>query len=169
VKKIIKEGLKLAILLLIVTNVISYFRTKDINAKDNLEIILNATTINGKSVKDIIKKDKPLIINFWGTWCPICAQEVSTLSKLAKRGDFTLITVASKSGSGQDIKSYMQKKGVNFIVINDSNGDIANKFKISVFPTTLFYSSNRKSIIKDSGYTTYAGFLARVKGVNITK
>jgi thiol-disulfide isomerase/thioredoxin len=126
-------------------------------------MLLKEKTINGLSVKEILKSKKPLVINFWGTWCPVCNQEVSTLSKLAKRDDIILLTIAVNSGANSDIKQYMQKKGINFLVINDNNSKLAKAFNISVFPTTVFLSSDRKNIIKDSGYTTQAGFLARIK------
>ena len=126
-------------------------------------MLLEEKTVNGLNVKDILKSKKPLVINFWGTWCPVCNQEVSILSKLANRDDIILLTVAVNSGANSDIKEYMQEKDIDFLVINDNNSKLAKSFNISVFPTTIFLSSDRKNIIKDSGYTTLAGFLARVK------
>ena len=82
---------------------------------------------------------------------------------MAKRDDLVLITVAVNSQDSKNIREYMQKKGVKFIVINDFNGKIANAFNIGVYPTTIFYNTSRDNTIKDSGYTTKAGFLARVK------
>ena len=146
----------------VVSNIIGYFRSSSVKA-NNIEILKNYKTISGKSVKALLESNKVVVVNFWGTWCPICAQEVSTLSKLAKRDDIVLLTVAVNSGSSDKIREYMQKKGVNFLVLNDSSGELGKKFNISVFPTTLFFSKDLKASVSDSGYTTYAGFLARVK------
>ena len=161
-KKYLKEGLITIFLIFIVSSVIGYYRSSIVKA-NNLNILKNYTTIDGVKVDKILNQKKPLILNFWGTWCPVCNQEVSTLSSLAKRDDLILITVAVNSGSNQEIKEYMQKKGIKFIVINDNAGKIAKKFNINIFPTTIFFNSKRDNIIKDSGYTTKAGFLARVK------
>ena len=161
-KKYLKEGLITIFLIFIVSTIIGYYRSSNVKA-NNLNILKNYTTIDGVKVDKILNQNKPLILNFWGTWCPVCNQEVSTLSSLAKRDDFILITVAVNSGSKQDIKEFMQKKGIKFLVINDKDGKLANRFNISVFPTTIFFNSKRDNIIKDSGYTTKAGFLARVK------
>jgi len=163
IKKYLKEALIAIVLIFIVTNVIGYYRGSSVKTDGNYYILKNATTIDGKKVSEIIDAKKPLVVNFWGTWCPVCAQEVSTLSTLAKRDDLVLITVAVNSQSAQNIRAYMQKKGVKFIVINDEDGKIAKAFNIGVFPTTVFYSVDRAKTIKDSGYTTQAGFLARVK------
>jgi len=116
-----------------------------------------------ESVKELLSQKKPLILNFWGTWCPVCKQEVSTLSNLAKREDIILLSVAVNSGSNEKISEYLKQKKIKFLVINDYYGKLAKAFNISVYPTTIFFSKNRKNIIKDSGYTTKAGFLGRVK------
>jgi len=159
-KKYLKEALIAAVLIFIVTNVVGYYRSSSVNVDGTYKLLRDAKTIDGRKVSDIIDAKKPLVVNFWGTWCPVCAQEVSTLSNLAKRDDLVLITVAVNS---QNIKDYMKKKGVKFIVIDDKDAKIAKAFNISVYPTTVFYNISREKTIKDSGYTTKAGFLARVK------
>jgi len=162
-KKYIKETLIAIVLIFIVSNVIGYFRSVNVKAKDNYTLLLNKKTINGTSVKELLSQKKPLILNFWGTWCPVCKQEVSTLSNLAKREDIILLSVAVNSGSNEKISEYLKQKKIKFLVINDYYGKLAKAFNISVYPTTIFFSKNRKNIIKDSGYTTKAGFLGRVK------
>ncbi len=166
IKKYLKEALITIVLIFIVTNVVGYYRGSSVKTDGNYNLLKNAITINGKKVSKFIDAKKPLVVNFWGTWCPVCAQEVSTLSTLAKRDDLVLITVAVNSQDNKNIKNYMQKKGIKFIVINDYNGKIAKSFNITVYPTTVFYNINRDKTIKDSGYTTEAGFLARVKIVS---
>ena len=151
----------MGLILIVASSIIGYYRSSSVNT--DLKLIENLKTIDNRAIKDILAQKKPLILNFWGTWCPVCNQEVSTLSQLAKRGDITLLTIASSSGSNSDIQSYMQKKGISFLVINDQSGSLAQAFGVSVFPTTLFYNKERTKIIKDSGYTTYPGFLARIK------
>ena len=162
-KKYIKEIVIFIVVIFLATNIIGYFRSQNVKTNTILESLKSYKSIENQDISTLLEAKKPLIINFWGTWCPVCNQEVSTLSNLAKRDDITLLTIAVNSGSNQDIKNYMQKKDINFIVINDKDGKLANLANISVYPTTIFFSSNRKSIIKDSGYTTKAGFLARIK------
>jgi len=162
-KKYIKELISTILLAFIVINLISLYKSKDIRAKEPLALLKDKKSINGTKIKELIEQKKPLVINFWGTWCPVCNQEIYNIDKIAKDKDIVLITIAVNSGLDSDIKSYMQKKGVDFLVINDNKGEIAKAFNISTYPTTIFYSPNRKKIVKDSGYLSYGGYLIRKK------
>jgi thiol-disulfide isomerase/thioredoxin len=162
-KKFIKELLVTLLLILIITSAIGYFKSKSVN-ESALNILLNKKTIYNEKVSNLIN-NKVLIVHFWGTWCPVCNQEIYNISNLSKNSDFIIITIAYNSGSNKDIKEFMSKKGVNFYVVNDKDGQITKAFKINTFPTTIFYSKDRKKVIKDSGYLSKIGFLARVKGV----
>jgi len=162
-KKYVKEIATLLITIFIITNLVSIYKSKDVDAKSSLKLLESRVDINGIEIEPLIKQRKPLVINFWGTWCPVCNQEVSNIDKIAKDGDIILITVAVNSGSDKEIKEFMEKKGVNFIVVNDNSGEIAKAFNISTYPTTIFYSPDRERVIKDSGYLTYGGYLIRKK------
>jgi thiol-disulfide isomerase/thioredoxin len=162
-KKFIKEALVLFLTLFIVSNAISLYRANSIDATSNYQKLLDQVSIDGQKISTIIKPNKPLIINFWGSWCPVCKQEISTIEKISKDSDVILVTIAVNSGDNQILKDFLKSKKINFLVINDKDGKIAKSFNISVFPTTIFYSPNKKKIIKDSGYLSYGGYLARKK------
>jgi len=162
-KKYLKEAIILALMVFIVTNVVSYYKSSSVNAKDSYKLLNSYSSIDGKSIKDLLQSNKVLVVNFWGTWCPVCNQEISNIAKIAKDSEVVLVTIAVNSGTNEEIKSYLQSKGVDFLVVNDTNGKLAKAFNISTYPTTIFYSPNRAKIIKDSGYLSWGGYLARKK------
>jgi thioredoxin-related protein len=57
----------------------------------------------------------------------------------------------------------MKERGLTFKVLNDVNGEWANKFKVEMFPTTFIYNANGELKFTEVGYTTTAGLLARLK------
>ncbi len=167
-KKYIKEAIILSFLAIISTNLISWYRSKNIKS-NNLEFLKNYKSIKNEDIKKLIELKKILILNFWGTWCPVCNQEIFTINKISKDKDIILVTIAVNSGSNKEIKKFLKEKGVNFLVINDKNGNIASKFNIEVYPTTIFYNIKRDKSIKDSGYLSYIGYLARKKLIEESK
>ena len=89
-KKMFKIGFLVGVLLIIGIGVYGYF---------NMQSVMNDITIkpielsqldleNAKAEKVNLKTGKPIIINFWATWCVPCVQEFPEFDELnAKYGD----------------------------------------------------------------------------------
>ena len=154
-KPFFKEILKLFVILAIVLNVVSYFKSSNIN-KNKFDI-KSFTLIDGSSYK--IQNDKPLIIHFWATWCPICKIEAANIESLSK--DFQVITIAVQSGSNIEVQKYIKEHNLQFKVVNDTNGYFANIFNIKAYPTTLFYDKNFNNQFNEIGYTSTFGLYVR--------
>jgi len=156
VKKYIKEILKFVILLAIILNVVSYFKSQDLNKEKLNEtnfILLDGTTYN-------ISKDKPVLVHFWATWCPTCKIEAPNIEKISK--DYEVITIATQSGSKEEIQKYLDEHELSFKVVNDIDGYYSNKFKIKAFPTTFIYDKDKNLTFSEVGYTSTLGLYARM-------
>lgn len=148
VKNFIKELLKYSIIIIVVLNLVSYYKSKDLN-KDKLSY-KNFELINGS--KYTISKDKPLLIYFWASWCPICKFQSPNIEELSK--DYQVITIVNQSGSKDEIERYLLKNSLSFKVVNDQFNTLSKNFNIEVFPTTLIYDKNGKLKFSDVGYTS---------------
>ena len=162
IKKYFKEFVVLLIGFIFASALIGYIRSANIKEKQ-LGALNSLYTIKNNSVKGLLQQKKPLVLVFWGSWCPVCKEELQTLHTLAKKDNLLLLTIAVESGTDSDIKSFLQKHQVDFPVINDKDGTISKLFNIKIYPSVIYYSQDRKKTLKDSGYTTYLGFLARIK------
>jgi thiol-disulfide isomerase/thioredoxin len=148
IKKYLKEISIFFILIFIMSNAISLYRSTDLN-KIPLELS-KVSLIENKHYT--IDKTKPIMIHFWATWCPICKTEASNIQTISK--NFQVISIATQSGNDDKIKSYQKENGVDFMVINDIDGSLSKKFNISVFPTTIIYDKNQKVAFSDVGYSS---------------
>lgn len=157
-KSIIKEIVIGAVVLLVLSNLISYLRKPDIGDESFPKIV--AQSIESKAIDTADYRDKPLLIHFWATWCPVCKIEIANIQRVADK--YQVITIAVESGSVTKIAEFLKEKGVNFDVIDDENGTFPHSFNVEVFPTTLIYGSSGKLIFSEVGYTTTAGLLARM-------
>jgi len=158
-KRIIREVVVFAVIIFIVSNVLNYFRAPKLDSDLLPEI--KATLIDGSTFDTASLRGKPLLINFWGTWCPVCAQEASNIEALSKK--YTVLTIAVNSRGDDHIKTWMKEKGVHYPVLNDASGRWAAQFKVSIYPTIFIYDSQGKLKFTETGYSTTAGLLARMK------
>jgi len=156
-----KELLIGAVLILIVSNIISYVRKPDL-ASNNLPT-LNVTLLDGSNYTQ--KKAKPLVLHFWATWCPTCKLEASNIEHISS--DYEVLSIAVNSGSDAEIKRYMKDNELTFRVVNDFDGRWAKRFKVEAFPTTFIYDAKGVLLFTEVGYTTTAGLLARLKMIEL--
>lgn len=155
-KKYIKEIVSFVIILTILANIISYYKSTDLN-KDTLDF--TSVKLLDDTLYDIAKQ-KPILIHFWATWCPICDVEASNIQKISN--NFEVITIAVDSTSTKEIKNYLEKHNLSFKVINDLDKQYAKKFNISVFPTTFIYDKHQNLIFSEVGYTSTIGLYLRM-------
>ena len=147
-KKYTKEIMLFSILLFVMSNAISLYRSTNLN---KVELTLfDITLTEGKSYT--IDTKKPIMIHFWATWCPICKVEASNINKISE--NFQVLSIATQSGSDEEIKRYQKENGVNFMVINDQGGSLAKSYGVTVFPTTIIYDTNQNVAFSDVGYTS---------------
>jgi thiol-disulfide isomerase/thioredoxin len=138
-------------------NAMSYYRSLDLN-KDRLNIE-SFTLLNNTEYS--INQNKPLLIHFWATWCPVCKFEAPNIEKISK--DYEVITIAVQSGSKEEIEKYLLEHKLSFKVVNDKDGTYSRMFNIKVFPTTLIYDKDKNAKFAEVGYTTTAGLYSRMK------
>jgi len=157
-KVIIKEIIIFILMVFIISLVINYLRKPEIDS--NSLSYLQGKTIEGKNLNEF-KKELPLVLHFWGTWCPICKQEAPNIQTISE--NYNVLTVAVDSGNDKRLKDWLKSRNLSFSVYNDTTGSLAKKFKIKVFPTTIIFGRSGKIKFIESGYTSTLGLISRIK------
>jgi peroxiredoxin len=123
--------------------------------------------VSGNQVSISNYNGHPVIIFFWATWCPHCANEMSPMQSVYKEyKDKGLAVLAVDVGeSAAQARSYRNSHSLTFMVLNDSNQAVARQYHITAFPTNFFvYSSGRISSIV-VGEFSYASLNSEVKSL----
>jgi thiol-disulfide isomerase/thioredoxin len=147
IKHYTKEILLFIVFMTLVTNALSLYRSSELNKQP-------------LSIDYEFKKNKPVLVHFWATWCPTCKVEASNIQSISKNHE--VLTIAVRSGSNKDIKQYMDENGFDFKYINDFDGFFAENFNISAYPTTFIYDKDKNLIFSEVGYTSTLGLYIRM-------
>lgn len=156
-RKFLREALILLVAMLVVAIALNLYNTR--NLAKGLAPVLKAQTIDGMPV-DTSRIERPTMIHFWATWCPICALEQGSIDSLAD--DYDVITVAMQSGDADAIRAFMQEEGLDYPVIADDAGVLAQQWSVRGVPTSFILAPGGEIRFTEVGFTTGAGLRARL-------
>ncbi len=104
--------------------------------------------INGSKFELYKNTDKPVVINFWATWCPICKEQLSHFEQLEDEyPNVEFLMIVDSSNNEDDINeviNFLYDNNLNFDnVLIDDNIEIAKKYAIPGYPTTIFIDEDK--------------------------
>ncbi|MBA3813601.1 MAG: TlpA family protein disulfide reductase [Alphaproteobacteria bacterium] len=104
-------------------------------------------------------KGKPLVVNFWATWCSVCVKKMGTLNRFA--GKFQaeggeVIAISQDRGGLSAVQSYYARNAYNNLAIYlEPSGQLATAFGVQGFPTSIFIDAQGKEVGRIAGGIDY--------------
>lgn len=97
-------------------------------------------TEDGSPVRLSQFRGQPVLINFWGTWCPGCDQEMPLLQQAFEghRPAGLVLLGVNVGDTPAVIRAYKEKRGLNFLTVMDRDRFASRRYGANALPVTYF-------------------------------
>ncbi len=126
---------------------------------------------NEVTLSSLIELGKPVVINFWATWCGYCKEEMpdfqSVYEEMGEDITFAMINVTDGTRETVEIaQEYVDEKEYTFPVYFDKELDAAQTYGAYSLPTTYFIKADGTVVANALGMISKETLL---KGIDMCK
>ena len=111
---------------------------------------LGLTDLDGKAWTLAACKGRPLLLNFWASWCEPCRAEMPSLELLASRHERAglIVLAVNYKEPLPTIQRFLEALPFSLPILLDRDGDATSDWTPRVFPTTVLI--NRDGVPQQS-------------------
>lgn len=124
------------------------------------------------TLSDALQSGKPVVVNFWASWCGPCADEAPLLQDAARRTSdrFTFVGVDVEDQDA-DALAFIRKYGITYPNGSGNAGPISIQYGMRGVPETYFIASDGHLVRKWNTLTAadLERFLAELQGASGTR
>ncbi len=127
------------LLVLMFTPIAADARAFQLNGSKNPAPPLILKDLTGRQHKLDNYKGKVVLVNFWGSWCSPCVEEMPALQRLANRfAERGLVVLAvNVNQSDTAIERFMRGMSLDLTVLKDGNAKAAELWQVEYYPSSF--------------------------------
>lgn len=113
------------------------------------------TDMDGKTVKLSDFRGKPVLINFWASWCPPCRAEMPDLVKKSEQYKdqvvFLGVNLTTTEQDPDGPKKFLKEFNVKYQNVLDKDGKVGSEYQALGIPTTVTVDKNGLVVDRNQG------------------
>jgi cytochrome c biogenesis protein CcmG, thiol:disulfide interchange protein DsbE len=95
--------------------------------------------LDGTHVKLSQYQGKPVLINFWATWCDPCKEEMPIIQNAAQKNLENLVVLGINDDEPQvDVSQFIKDYHLTFSILLDPGAKVTDAYQVLGLPTTIF-------------------------------
>ncbi|MFV1972730.1 MAG: peroxiredoxin family protein [Thiohalobacterales bacterium] len=124
---------------------------------------------NGKTHRLSDYRGKPVIINFWATWCPPCREEIPSMNRawrILENEDIAMLAI--NMGEDEDtIFIFTADYPADFTILMDRDGAVIEQWPVKGLPTTYVVAPDGTIAYRAIGSREWDGeeLLEKIRGL----
>lgn len=100
-------------------------------------------------------RGRPVVVNFWASWCDPCREEAPELVRVAKayEGRVAFLGVSILDGR-EEALGYEREFGLPYPSVRDASGRVSKRYQVTGVPETIFVDAAGRLVGKFVGALT---------------
>jgi thiol-disulfide isomerase/thioredoxin len=130
------------------------------------DFTLNVLAGNGKTIQLSSLKGKPVVVNFWATYCEPCKKEMPSLAELQKQYEpegLQILGIVMDDPGEKTILDFTRKMGVNYPVLVGTDKVADTYGGVDGLPTTFYVDRSGKVVDRVLGGVSKAEIEESIK------
>ena len=147
----------------------SFGATPDLVGKAAPEFTVPAP--DGKPYSLAALQGKPVLLDFWATWCAPCRASMPTVEQISRDyKDKGLVVLGVNSGEDRDtVREFLKKTPMPYPAVLGVDNGILKDYQVTVYPTFVLIGADGKIAAYEMGFGGEARLRAMVEKAGLAK
>ena len=108
---------------------------------------------------------RPVLLNFWATWCEPCRAEMQSFEVLEQQfrsSGLKVVAVNFREGR-EPVRRFREGQALTLAFVRDSYGEAAKAWGVHTFPSTFVINPAGRAVLQVEGEVDWANALVHTK------